>query len=130
MALLGELKKRLRYAVGPVLGIGIFGYFAYHAIEGERGLFAYMRLQDRVAEADQTRQETAMIRAEMERRVAMLRPDHTDPDMLDERARAMLNLAQPDEVVVFPKRGPARPATGALVPVPLAPVPLAPPPKQ
>ena len=125
MALLGELKKRLRYAVGPVLGIGIFGYFAYHAIEGERGLFAYMRLQDRVAEAEQTRQDVAMIRAEIERRVAMLRPDHTDPDMLDERARAMLNLAQPDEVVVFPRRGPARPATGALVPVPLAP-----PPKQ
>ncbi len=135
MALLGELKKRLRYAVGPVLGIGIFGYFAYHAIEGERGLFAYMRLQDRVAEAEQTRQEVAMVRAEIERRVAMLRPDHTDPDMLDERARAMLNLAQPDEVVVFPRRGPARPVTGALVPVPLAPmqlspVPLVPPPKH
>ena len=129
MALVSELKKRLRYAVGPVLGIGIFGYFAYHAIEGERWLFAYMRLQDRVAEAEKTRQETAMIRAELERRVALLRPDHTDPDMLDERSRAMLNLAQPDEVVVFPKRGPARPAAGALVPVPLAPIP-APPPKQ
>ena len=121
MALLGELKKRLRYAVGPVLGIGIFGYFAYHAIEGERGLFAYMRLVDRVAEADQTRQEVAAIRAEMERRVAMLRPDHTDPDMLDERASAMLNLAQPDEVVVFPNRAPQR-AVGTLVPVPLPPV--------
>jgi cell division protein FtsB len=122
MALLSELKKRLRYAVGPVLGIGIFGYFAYHAIEGERGLFAYMRLQDRIAEAEQARLEVAAIRAEMERRVALLRPDHTDPDMLDERARLMLNLAQPDEVVVFNRRAAPRPA-GALVEVPLAPPP-------
>jgi len=120
MALLGELKKRLRYAVGPVLGIGIFGYFAYHAIEGERGLFAYMRLQDRIAEAEQARLEVAAVRAEMERRVALLRPDHTDPDMLDERARLMLNLAQPDEVVAFNRRAPPR-APGALLQVPLAP---------
>ena len=122
MALLGEIKKRLRYAVGPVLGIGIFGYFAYHAIEGERGLFAYLRLQDRIAEVEQARQEVAAVRAEMERRVALLRPDHTDPDMLDERSRLMLNLAQPDEVVVFKRHAQPRPA-GALVQVPLAPPP-------
>ena len=31
----------------------------------------------------------------------MLRPDGLDRDMLDERARAVLNLAHPDDLVVF-----------------------------
>ena len=39
-----------------------------------------------------------------ETRVAGLRARHLDPDTLDERARAMLNLAEPNEVIV--KLGP------------------------
>ena len=53
MQLLHELKRRARHAIAPVLGIGIFGYFAYHAIEGDRGLFAFMRLKDQVVEAEE-----------------------------------------------------------------------------
>jgi cell division protein FtsB len=120
MSLTSELKRRARYAVAPVLGIGIFGYFAYHAIEGDRGLFAYMRMKEHVGEAEQMRQEVAEIRAELERRVSLLRPDHTDPDMLDERARSMLNLAQPDEIVIFTKRQPRTTVTTP-VPIPLPP---------
>lgn len=122
MELLHELKRRARHAVAPVLGIGIFGYFAFHAIEGDRGLFAYFRLKDQVAEAELMQREVAAIRSELEQRVSLLRPDHTDPDMLDERARQMLNLAQPDEVVVFTNRDKKR-KVGTPVGIPLAPPP-------
>ena len=121
MQLLHELKRRARHAVAPVLGIGIFGYFAFHAIEGDRGLFAYFRLKDQIVEAEQMQREVASIRAELEQRVSLLRPDHTDPDMLDERARQMLNLAQPDEVVIFTKREKNR-SVGTPVGVPLPPL--------
>ena len=120
MQLLHELKRRARHAVAPVLGIGIFGYFAFHAIEGDRGLFAYFRLKDQLVEAEQMQREVAAIRAELEQRVSLLRPNHTDPDMLDERARQMLNLAQPDEVVIFTKREKNR-SVGTPVGVPLPP---------
>jgi cell division protein FtsB len=120
MQLLHELKRRARHAVAPVLGIGIFGYFAFHAIEGDRGLFAYFRLKDQIVEAEQMQREVASIRAELEQRVSLLRPNHTDPDMLDERARQMLNLAQPDEVVIFTKREKNR-SVGTPVGVPLPP---------
>ncbi len=40
------------------------------------------------------------IRDAWERRVAGLRGNHVDPDSLDERARAMLNLADPADIVV------------------------------
>jgi cell division protein FtsB len=40
-----------------------------------------------------------------ERRVAGLRNTRLDPDTLDERARAMLNLADPSDVVVMYPQG-------------------------
>ena len=36
-----------------------------------------------------------------ERRVALLRSDRIDPDMLDERARALLGLADPRDLVLL-----------------------------
>ena len=40
-------------------------------------------------------------RSTLERRVDLLRPDHLDRDMLDERARSQLNLAAPNDIVIF-----------------------------
>jgi cell division protein FtsB len=40
-------------------------------------------------------------RAELERKVKLLRPDSLDPDMLEERAREVLNYTREDEVVVM-----------------------------
>ncbi len=39
----------------------------------------------------------------LERRVQLLRPDSLDPDMLEERARKVLNFAKKDEVVIYDK---------------------------
>ena len=40
-------------------------------------------------------------RALWERRVALLRSDKIDPDMLDERARTLLGLADPRDLVML-----------------------------
>jgi cell division protein FtsB len=47
--------------------------------------------------------EEAAAKAErdaLETRVSGLRAKHLDPDTLDERARAMLNLAEPGDIIV------------------------------
>ncbi len=55
------------------------------------------------------------VRERLERDVSLLRPESLDPDMLDERARAILNLANKDDLVMLKRREPAPdPATGAL----------------
>lgn len=36
-----------------------------------------------------------------ERRVSALRNQSIDPDMLDERARALLNFARKDDIIIF-----------------------------
>lgn len=53
------------------------------------------------------------VRQRLERDVALLRPESLDPDMLDERARAILNLAHPDDLIMLKRRPPAE-TTGAL----------------
>jgi cell division protein FtsB len=105
MAIWRELKRRARDVVGPVLGFCIVGYFVYHSVEGERGLTAYIRLTERLVDARGQLEEVQAERQALERRVKLLRTDNLDPDMLEERARAILNYSRPDEIVI-----PDRPA--------------------
>jgi cell division protein FtsB len=97
-----ELRRRSRALIGPVLGIALTGYFAYHLVGGDRGLLAWLRLT-RVIRAENDTLET--LRAEhaaLDLKVKNLTPDHLDPDLLDERVRATLNLAAPNEIVIIP----------------------------
>lgn len=101
MAVWDELKRRALDVIGPVLGFCTVGYFAYHSVEGDRGLFALIRLSEQIQEARAQLDELSAERKGLERRVSNLRPDHLDPDMLDERARLILNLARPDEIIIL-----------------------------
>lgn len=101
MALWYELKRRAKDVIGPVLGFCTVGYFAYHAVEGERGLFALVRLSEQIQESRAQLEELSAERKALERRVALLRPEHLDPDLLEERARLILNLGRSDEVIIL-----------------------------
>lgn len=95
---------RFRAFIFPVLALGIGGYFAYHLQNGEHGLVSSADLESR---RDVLAGELAglqEIRQRIERDVALLRPESLDPDMLDERARAILNLAHPDDLVLMKRR--------------------------
>ena len=96
-----EVKKRAKAAVPPLVLLAIAGYFGWSATQGDHGLKAFARQQDQLRLA---RAELTHVDADVElweRRVAGLRNTRLDPDTLDERARAMLNLADPTEVVVM-----------------------------
>ncbi|HUH84714.1 MAG TPA: septum formation initiator family protein [Stellaceae bacterium] len=101
MSILREIRKRARRVIGPVLGISLVAYFAYHLVQGDRGLMAWVRLEQQVAEANTTLAGLEAQRATLEHRVDLLRPQHLDPDMLDERARRELDLIGPNETVIF-----------------------------
>ena len=51
--------------------------------------------------ADQNLAEAETTRKIWERRVAALRNQSLDPDMLDERARVLLNFSRKDDIIVF-----------------------------
>lgn len=104
---------RLRSLIFPLLACAIGGYFAYNLQIGDHGLEARAMLQKRKAVLAGELAGLREVKERLERDVALLRPDNLDPDMLDERARAILNLAAPDDLIILKRRPPAD-ATGSL----------------
>lgn len=99
---------RLRHALIPLVCLIVISYFAYHAVYGRHGFIAWLSLQNRV---DTLEQQLAGVRAtheQLNRQVALLRPESLDPDLLDERARATLGLANPNDIVIFRDRPAAK----------------------
>jgi cell division protein FtsB len=82
----------------------IIGYFGLSAYTGAHGLKAKQDLAQQQAtltgEIERVREE----RKRWEHRVSLLRADRLDPDLLDERARAMLNYAHPRDLVFSLKK--------------------------
>lgn len=101
MPLLREIRTKARQITPPVIGACLVAYFAYHAVQGERGLLAWWRLQQDLGEAKAEEARLADERARLELRVGLLNPDHLDTDMLDERAHAVLNYGRDDEYVIL-----------------------------
>ena len=101
MSILHDTSKRLKSLVVPFLGISATIYFAYHIFQGDRGLLSWWNLQKQVAEAEFTAEATGTRKTYLENRVRLLTPSSIDPDMLEERARLMLNYGHPNEVVIL-----------------------------
>lgn len=95
------LRARLGRAIVPVACLCIMGYFAYHAIHGDNGLLRLAEIRDSRMTLEQKVASAREIRRDLERDVALLRPESLDPDLLDERARAALGFAHPDELTIF-----------------------------
>ncbi len=95
------LQSRIRVVFMPLLLVALGGYFSFHMINGDRGLLAYHDLSLAIAEAKQIQKETHQKRVVLEHRVSLLRPESLDLDMVEERARVLLDLARPGDVVVL-----------------------------
>jgi cell division protein FtsB len=95
------LRQTAITAIGPFVWASLVLYFAYYAIYGDRGLMAMRQLQNEVEQAKAQLDDVHKERVRLENRTALLRPDNLDRDMLDERARLMLNYSHPDDVVII-----------------------------
>jgi cell division protein FtsB len=101
-------RKRLRSiltALGLYLGAVLFiGYFGVNAYTGDHGLKAKQDLDEQIAALSAELAALKQTRAYWERRQALLRSHSLDPDMLDERARALLGYVHPHDIVMPVKR--------------------------
>jgi len=96
-----EIKRRAGQIIGPVAGITMVVYFAYHSIQGERGFIVMGKLERQVIELDAELNALREKRIKIENRVALLRPGSLDPDMLEERARIVLGYTQGNEIILL-----------------------------
>ena len=100
MSFMRSVKRGAVAMIAPTLFLSVTGYFAWNATRGDHGLREYAVRQTQLVSAQKELAAAETERDKWETRVAGLRANHIDPDTLDERARAMLNLADPDDIVV------------------------------
>lgn len=101
MALVHEIRRRARQVAPQALFACTLAYFVYHAVHGDRGVMAWLKLKDELAQARAEQAELAAQRADLEHRVGLLRGNPMDADLLDERARLLLNYGHPDELTIL-----------------------------
>ncbi|MEM9206524.1 MAG: septum formation initiator family protein [Pseudomonadota bacterium] len=96
-----SIRSKSRRAAIPLICLGLTGYFGYHVFHGDHGLVGWQRLSAEKSDAQIRLTILKSEEAELESRVSLLRSETLDPDMLDERARALLNYSGENEVVLF-----------------------------
>lgn len=98
--MLRDLKRRLLAMLPPVIFLGITFYFAWNAIHGARGLQAQAVERAQLAKAQHDFAVADAARQQWQTKVGALGGPAIAPDILDEQARIVLNLAAPSDLVV------------------------------
>jgi len=98
-------RKRLR-SILTALGLYIMaalliGYFGVNAFSGNHGLKAKQDIDQQIAALSTELTRLQVERGQWQRRIALLKADRLDPDMLDERARALLDYTHPNDLTLM-----------------------------
>jgi len=111
-------RKRLRSILNAltlyILAALLIGYFGINAFNGAHGLKAKKDIDRETATLSADLSQLRSERTQWEHRIALLKSDDIDADMLDERARALLDYVDPNDLVMMLK--PDRPAADPLRP--------------
>ena len=94
------IKRQAKSAAMPAVLLTLTGLFAWQATQGNHGLIMRSQRQTQVSQAETNLATAKAERDKWERKVAGLTAAHLDRDALDQRARELLNLADPNEIVL------------------------------
>ena len=94
-------KLNIRIRVIPLFCILMSIYFIYHTIQGNRGLRRSWQLDQEIELARNIAKETAEEKKLMSAKVKSLSPSSLDLDQLEESARRVLNMGNPNDQVIF-----------------------------
>jgi cell division protein FtsB len=98
-------RKRLRSVLTAlglyVLAAFLIGYFGVNAFIGNRGLKAKQDIDRQIASLSTELARLQVERGQWQRRIALLKSGGIDPDMLDERARALLDYVHPHDLTLM-----------------------------
>jgi cell division protein FtsB len=98
-------RQRILQAMGLyAAAAALIAYFGFHAYHGEHGIHAKQQFLEQIVELNGQLTALRKEKAEVARRVSLLRAEAIDPDMLDERAREILNFVDPRDLVQILRR--------------------------
>ncbi len=101
MEIWGDVKNYLKSSSLMLLAIFIGVYFTFYAVNGERGIIRYMALRQEIGEAQKIAASYRQQRTSLEEKVKHLSNSSLDLDLLEERARIVLNMAAHDEFIIL-----------------------------
>jgi cell division protein FtsB len=98
-------RKRLRSILTAlalyVTSALLIGYFGVNAFNGNHGLKAKQAIEQQMRSLSAELGRLKAEQAQWERWIALLKSSRLDPDMLDERARALLDYAHPNDLILM-----------------------------
>jgi cell division protein FtsB len=97
---LRSIRHRIRAIAPPLIFLAITYYFGWNAVHGKSGLEAQHVQQQELAQAIARYQAVEAERTAWQTKIADLNGQSIQPDMLDEQAREVLNLANPQDMVI------------------------------
>ena len=100
------LRHYLRRAFLSLTCLVVLAFFGYQAFVGDNGSIANLRLQKESRQLQLQLDQLVIQREKLEHRISLLDRASIDPDMLDERARAVLNYVHPKEIIILKSRTP------------------------
>lgn len=96
--------RKPRPAIGALFFFGLASvlalYFTFAAVQGSFGLFNRVQVQAENAALEARRDRLQIDLANLQNKTERLSDDFLDLDLLDERARDVLGLARPDDVII------------------------------
>lgn len=96
--------RKTRPAIGALFFFGtalvLALYFTFAAVQGSFGLFNRVQVQAENTELLQRRARLQAELSELQNKTTRLSDKYLDLDLLDERARDVLGLARPDDVII------------------------------
>jgi len=96
-----NLQRLSQKALAPFMVLSVMGYFIYHSIQGDRGILAWVQLQERLLHIQSDFEKITQERQELEEKVRDLRPESINRDLLDQQVRLQLGYTRPDEIVIL-----------------------------
>lgn len=96
--------RKTRPAIGALFFFGMASvlalYFTFAAVQGSFGLFNRVQIEAENSTLSARRDQLRADLAELQNKTARLSDGFLDLDLLDERARDVLGLARPDEIII------------------------------
>jgi cell division protein FtsB len=81
--------------------LALQGYLAFSAVGGQFGIDSQREILQGIELAKAQRSSLSAEVEAYRHRIALFNPERLDPDILEERARALLAFAHPDDVIVL-----------------------------
>ena len=96
-----NLPAKFKNLMWQIVIVFVCIYFGFYTINGDRGLLHYLYLSREIDYAQQLAAKYHKEKLRLENKVHLMSSESLDLDMLDERAKTVLNLMRDDEFIII-----------------------------